>query len=151
MWNKLSNHCDEILVPLMNELEQLQATPMSQEQLERLEKQIQEQKKQREILNHLASGEMIDSVFYMEQQSIIEKRLTECQRAKEQCFRKSKQRKELTQTKELIKQLKKGTQYLELYDKTLFQAIVKKIIVNPNELIFQLKNGLKLTERRKKA
>lgn len=23
MWNKLSSHCDEILVPLMNELEQL--------------------------------------------------------------------------------------------------------------------------------
>lgn len=150
MWNKLSNHCDEILVPLVNELEQLQATPMIQEQLERLEKQIQEQKKQREILNRLASGEMIDSAFYMEQQSVIEKRLTECQRAKEQCLQKYRQRKELTQTKELIKQLKKGPQYLESYDKTLFQAIVKQIIVNPNELIFQLKNGLQLTERGEK-
>ncbi len=151
MWNKLSSHCDEILVPLVNELEQLQETPMIQEQLERLDKQIQEQKKQREILNHLASGEMIDSAFYMEQQNIISKNLKEYQRAKEQCLRKSRQRKELIQTKELIGQIKKGPQYLEVYDKTLFQAIVKKIIVNPNELIFQLKNGLKLTERRKKA
>lgn len=147
MWNKLSNHCDEILVPLMNELEQLQATHMIHEQLEQLEKQIQEQKKQREILNHLASGEMIDSAFYMEQQSVIEKRLMECQRAKEQCLRKSRQRKEQKQTKELIKWLKKGPAYLEGYDKTLFQAIVKQIIVNPNELVFQLKNGLQLTER----
>ena len=48
MWNKLSNHCDEILVPLENELEKLQETPMIQEQLERLDKQIQEQKKQRQ-------------------------------------------------------------------------------------------------------
>ena len=151
MWNKLSNHCDEILVPLMSELEQLQATPMIQEQLERLEKQIQEQKKQREILNHLASGEKIDSAFYMEQQSVIDKRLAEYRRAKEQCLQKSKQRKELTQTKELVKQLKKGPQYLEAYDKTLFQVIVKQIIVNPDELIFVLKNGLKLTERRKKV
>ena len=151
MWNKLSNHCDEILVPLMSELEQLQATPMIQEQLERLEKQIQEQKKQREILNHLASGERIDSAFYMEQQNIISKNLKEYQKAKEQCLQKSKQRKELIQTKELIKQLKKGPQYLEVYDKTLFQAIVKQIIVNPNELVFQLKNGLQLTERREKA
>lgn len=150
MWNKLSNHCDEILIPLMKEQEQLQATPMIQEQLERLEKQIQEQKKQREILNHLASGERIDSVFYMEQQSVIEKRLTECQRAKEQCLCKSRQRKELTQTKELIKWIKKGPQYLEAYDKTLFQAIVKQIIINPNELVFQLKNGLQLTERSEK-
>jgi site-specific DNA recombinase len=150
MWNKLSNHCDEILVPLMNELEQLQATPMSQEQLERLEKQIQEQKKQREILNHLASGELIDSAFYMEQQNIISKNLKEYQRAKEQCLRKSRQRKELIQTKELIGKIKKGPQYLEVYDKTLFQAIVKKIIVNPNELVFQLKNGLQLTERGEK-
>ena len=99
----------------------------------------------------MASGELIDSAFYMEQQSVIEKRLTEYQKAKEQCLRKSRQRKELTQTKELIKQLKKGSQYLEAYDKTLFQAIVKRIIVNPNELVFQLKNGLKLTERREKA
>ena len=150
MWNKLSNYCDEILVPLMHELEQLKVTPMIQEQLERLEKQIQEQKKQREILNHLASGEMIDSAFYMEQQSVIEKRLMECQRAKEQCLRKSRQRKELKQTKELIKWLKKGPAYLEGYDKTLFQAIVKQIIVNPNELVFQLKNGLQLTERGEK-
>ena len=151
MWNRLSNHCDEILVPLVNELEQLQATPMIQEQLERLEKHIQEQKKQREILNHLASGEMIDSAFYMEQQNVIEKRLTEYRRAKEQCLQKSRQRKELTQTKELMKQLKKGPQYLEAYDKTLFQAIVKQMIVNPNELVFQLKNGLQLIERREKA
>ena len=149
MWNKLSNYCDEILVPLMNELEQLQATPIIQKQLERLEKQIQEQKKQREILNHLASEEMIDSAFYMEQQSVIDKRLTEYQRAKDQCLQKSRQRKELTQTKELIRQIKKGPQYLEVYDKTLFQAIVKQMIVNPNELIFELTNGLKLTERRK--
>ena len=149
MWNKLSSHCDEILVPLMNELEQLKATPMIQEQLEQLDKQIQEQKKQREILNHLASGEMIDSAFYMEQQNMISKNLKEYQRAKEQYLQKSRQRKELIQTKELIKQFKKEPQYLEVYDKTLFQAIVKKIIVNPNELVFELTNGLKLTERRK--
>lgn len=98
----------------------------------------------------MASGERIDSVFYMEQQSVIEKRLTECQRAKEQCLCKSRQRKELTQTKELIKWIKKGPQYLEAYDKTLFQAIVKQIIINPNELVFQLKNGLQLTERSEK-
>ena len=151
MWNKLSSHCDEILVSLVNELEQLQETPMIQEQLERLDKQIQEQKKQREILNHLASGEMIHSAFYMEQQNIISKNLKECQRAKEQCLRKSRQRKELKQTQELVKQLKKGPQYLESYDKTLFQAIIKQIIVNPNELVFQLKNGLQLTERREKV
>ena len=151
MWNKLSNHCDKILLPLISELEQLKATPMLQEQLECLEKQIQEQKKQREILNHLASGEKLDSAFYMEQQSIIDKRLTEYQKIKEQCLRKSRQRKELIQTKELIKCLKKGPQYLEAYDKTLFKVIVKQIIVNPNELVFQLKNGLQLTERREKA
>ena len=87
----------------------------------------------------------------MEQQSVIDKRLAEYRRAKEQCLQKSKQRKELTQTKELVKQLKKGPQYLEAYDKTLFQVIVKQIIVNPDELIFVLKNGLKLTERRKKV
>lgn len=149
MWNKLSNHCDEILIPLMHELEHLKATPMIQKQLEQLDKRIQEQKKQREILNHLASGEMIDSAFYMEQQNMISKNLKEYQRAKEQYLQKSRQRKELIQTKELIKQFKKEPQYLEVYDKTLFQAIVKKIIVNPNELVFELTNGLKLTERRK--
>ena len=97
----------------------------------------------------MASGEMIDSAFYMEQQNMISKNLKEYQREKEQYLQKSRQRKELIQTKELIKQFKKEPQYLEVYDKTLFQAIVKKIIVNPNELVFELTNGLKLTERRK--
>lgn len=128
MWNKLSNHCDEILVALMKELEHLKATPMIQKQLEQLDKRIQEQKKQREILNHLASGEMIDSAFYMEQQNMISKNLKEYQREKEQYLQKSRQRKELIQTKELIKQFKKGPQYLEVYDKTLFQAIVKRLL-----------------------
>ena len=134
----------------MHELEHLKATPMIQKQLEQLDKRIQEHKKQREILNHLASGEMIDSAFYMEQQNMISKNLKEYQRAKEQYLQKSRQRKELTQTKELIKWIKKGPQYLEAYDKTLFQAIVKQIIINPNELVFQLKNGLQLTERSEK-
>ena len=105
--------------------------------------------KQSRLLNQAMAKQCIDSAFYMEQQNIISKNLKEYQRAKEQYLQKSRQRKELIQTKELIKQFKKGPQYLEVYDKTLFQAIIKKIIVNPNELVFELTNGLKLTERRK--
>lgn len=50
---------------------------------------------------------MIDSAFYMEQQNMISKNLKEYQREKEQYLQKSRQRKELIQTKELIKQFKK--------------------------------------------
>ena len=40
--NKLSSNCDEILIPLMEELEDLRTTPLVREKLEVLEKQIQE-------------------------------------------------------------------------------------------------------------
>ena len=93
---------------------------------------------------------MIDSAFYMEQQNMISKNLKEYQKAKEQCLHKSRQRKELTQTKELIKWLKKD-QRIQAYDKTLFQAIIKKIIVNPNELVFQLKKWIKTDRKKEKS
>ena len=61
--NKLSSNCDEILIPLMKELEDLQTTPMVKEKVDTLEKQIQEQNRQRDILNRLAQEGHIDSAF----------------------------------------------------------------------------------------
>ena len=151
MWNKLQNSYKELLYPIVETLERTKVSCETKEKIENLENQIAELSKQSRLLNQAMAKQCIDSAFYMEQQNIISKNLKEYQRAKEQCLRKSRQRKELKQTKELVKQLKKGPQYLEVYDKTLFQAIVKQIIVNPNELVFQLKNGLQLTERREKV
>ena len=150
--NKLSSNCDEILIPLMKELEDLQTTPMVREKLEVLEKQIQEQVKQRDILSRLAQEGHIDSAFYMEQQNIIENKLREYRKEKDTCLLKSKQRKESRQTKELIKLIQKESKHIEIYEKQLFEAVVKQVIVNPNqELVFILKNGLALTERREKT
>ncbi|WP_243184167.1 hypothetical protein [Anaerotignum lactatifermentans] len=134
----------------MNELEQLQAIPMIQKQLEQLEKASTGTEKAERDSQPLGKWRDDRLCFLYGATKCHEKRLMEYQKAKEQCLRKSRQRKELTQTKELIKQLKKGSQYREAYDKTLFQAIIKQIIINPNELVFQLKNGLQLTERREK-
>lgn len=151
MWNKLSSNCDEILILLMKELEDLQTTPMVKEKVDTLEKQIQEQNKQRDILNRLAQEGHIDSAFYMEQQNIIENKLMEYRKEKDTCLLKSKQRKEARQTKELIKLIQKEPKYIEKYEKQLFEAVVKQVVVNPNqELVFILKNGLALTERREK-
>ena len=88
----------------------------------------------------------------MEQQNIIENKLMEYRKAKDACLLKSKQRKEARQTKDLIKLIQKEPEYIEKYDKRLFEAVVKQVIVNPNqELEFILKNGLALTERRGKT
>lgn len=152
VWNKLSSNCDEILIPLMAELEDLQTTPIVREKLEILEKQIQEQIKQRDILNRLAQEGHIDSAFYMEQQNIIENKLREYRKEKDTCLLKSKQRKEARQTKELIKLIQKEPEYIEKYEKRLFEAVIKQVVVNRNqELVFILKNGLALTERRGKT
>ena len=152
VWNKLSSNCDEILIPLMAELEDLQTTPIVREKLEILEKQIQEQIKQRDILNRLAQEGHIDSAFYMEQQNIIENKLREYRKEKDTCLLKSKQRKEARQTKELIKLIQKEPEYIEKYETRLFEAVIKQVVVNRNqELVFILKNGLALTERREKT
>ena len=136
----------------MAELEDLQTTPIVREKLEILEKQIQEQIKQRDILNRLAQEGHIDSAFYMEQQNIIENKLREYRKEKDTCLLKSKQRKEARQTKELIKLIQKEPEYIEKYEKRLFEAVIKQVVVNRNqELVFILKNGLALTERREKT
>ena len=151
LWNKLSAHCGEILVPLANELEQLQTTPLLRDRLEILDKQTQEQKKQREILSRLASGEKIDSAFYMQQLGAIEQRLHECQHSRKQCLQKFGQRKELAQTKALIKLLQNESRFLETYDAALFHAVVERVVIHPSgEMVFRLKNGLELTEKAKK-
>lgn len=152
VWNKLSSNCDEILIPLMAELEDLQTTPMVKEKVDTLEKQIQEQIKQRDILNRLAQEGHIDSAFYMEQQNMIESKLIEYRKAKDTCLLKAKQRKEAKQTKGLIKLIQKESKHIEIYEKLLFGAVVKQVVVNPNqELVFILNNGLALTERREKT
>ncbi len=88
----------------------------------------------------------------MEQQNIIENKLMEYRKAKDACLLKCKQRKEARQTKDLIKLIQKEPEYIEKYEKRLFEAVIKQVIVNPNqELVFILKNGLALTERRGKT
>ena len=78
--------------------------------------------------------------------------LREYRKEKDTCLLKSKQRKEARQTKELIKLIQKEPEYIEKYEKRLFEAVIKQVVVNRNqELVFILKNGLALTERREKT
>ena len=138
-------------MPRASELEQLKSGPLLREQLEHLEKQIQGQKKQREILSRLASGGKIDSAFYMQQLGAIEQRLRVYQRDREQCLQKFGQRKELMQTKMLISLIKKESRFLEAYNATLFHSVVEHIVINSSgEVVFHLKNGLELAEKTKK-
>ena len=90
----------------------------------------------------------MDSALFMESNSQLIRRLTECRRKRALLARKQKRTKETVRTQQLIALIAEQKKPLTEYDENLFDLTVKEIrISEEHDIIFCLHNGLKLTEK----
>ena len=148
MWNKLFTNQGTLLEPLLKELRELAADRPDTEEIEQLDREIHNLSEQSRILNQVMKKGYMDSALFMESNSQIIQKLTECRRKKILLSRKQKRTKEIVWTEQLIGLLAEQTEPLSKFDENLFKLTVKEISVSKeHDITFCLHNGLKLTEK----
>lgn len=89
----------------------------------------------------------IDTALFMENQSLLSSKLTECRSRKLWLLAKQRHRKEILKTKQLIELIDSRDELTRKFDEELFDMAVKEIKVSKaHDITFQLHNGLNLTE-----
>lgn len=148
MWNKLYTNQGSVLEPLLKELTEFSADMPDTEEIIQLDNEIQNLSEQSRILNQVMKKGYMDSALFMESNSQLIQRLTECRRKRALLARKQKRTKETVRTQQLIALIAEQKKPLTEYDENLFDLTVKEIqISEEHDIIFCLHNGLKLTEK----
>lgn len=148
MWNKLYTNRGSILEPLLKELTEFSADMPDTEEIGQLDNEIQNLSEQSRILSQVMKKGYMDSALFMESNSQLAQRLTECRRKRALLARKQKRTKETVRTQQLIALLAEQKKPLKEYDEKLFDLTVKEIrISKEHDITFCLYNGLQLTER----
>ena len=147
MWNRLVSNYEYILTPLLDSLEQLNLQD-NKVQLETIENQIKDINEQSRILSEVAQKGYIDSDLYIFEQTRLNIEIERLKREKDIILSKSEYKYEIQQTKKIIRVMETNYKLIDSYEKSLFISLVKQIYISDKEIIFELKNKLKLTERR---
>lgn len=147
LYNKLKSNCDPILIPLAEDLKKLHYSQGYEAQIKKLNSRISELTEQSHVLSRLRSKGYLDSVLFIEQNSLIIKELAELKAQRSALFDYTDFDEQITKTNELITILKKQDDLIERFDENIFSLMVEKIIVKSKVMItFHLINGLELTE-----
>lgn len=147
LWNKLYTNQGILLEPLLKELTELFDRRPKTEEIEKLDREIENLSEQSRILNQVMKKGYMDSAFYMENNSRLAYQLTECRRKRMLLSRSQRRTKEIVRTEQLIQLLKDREEPLTEFDEELFELTVKGIrISRQHDITFCLHNGLELTE-----
>ena len=147
MWNKLYTNKGTVLEPLLEGLKNLPVSKEQAEKVEQLNKEIQNITEQCRILNQVMKKGYMDTALFMENQSLLSGKLTECRSRKLQLLAKQRHRKEIVRTEHLMELLNSREGLIRKFDEELFDMAVKEITVSVNhDITFSLHNGLNLTE-----
>lgn len=147
LWNRLASNYEEILLPMLAALKAIQGNPEQDREIQEIEQNIQELKRQGYRLGRVLAEGSISSAIFIERQNQIEVQLEAYRRRLRQLQGQKAFEWEISQTEYLINVFRNRPVILEAYDEELFLLLVDQITVLPGRrLVFQLKNGLELEE-----
>ena len=147
MFNKLYTNQGVVLEPIAEGIKNLPVDLKYREETEKLDSEIRSLTEQCRILNQVMEKGYMDTALFIENQNQLTHQLTEMRRKKIRLVTKSKHRKELVKTEEIIKLINKRECLLDGFDEELFDVLVKNIEVSVgHDITFCLTNGLELTE-----
>lgn len=148
LYNKLLEHKEEILIPMLAQLKELQGKVLfSKPDVIRLNEQISELMQQNHALSRLQSKGCIDAALYVERRAKNNQRLAELQEQMHKLREPDTISETIEQTKVLLDVLEEAPILLE-FDPDVFRMMVAKIVIHPNKFHFHLVNGLILDEGR---
>ena len=147
LWNRLASNYEEILIPMLAALKAIQGNPEQDREMQEIEQNIQELKRQGYRLGRVLTEGSISSAIFIERQNQIEAQLEAHRRRLRQLQGQKAFEWEISQTEYLISVFRNRPAILEAYDEELFLLLVERITVLPERrLVFRLKNGLELEE-----
>ena len=147
LWNRLASNYEEILIPMLAALKTIQGNPEQDWEIQEIEQNIQELKRQGYRLGRILTEGSISSAIFIERQNQIEAQLDALRRRLRQLQGQKAFEWEISQTEYLISVFRNRPAILEAYDEELFLLLVDHITVLPGRrLVFRLKNGLELEE-----
>ena len=147
LWNRLASNYEEILIPMLAALKAIQGNPEQDREMQEIEQNIQELKRQGYRLGRVLTEGSISSAIFIERQNQIEAQLEAHRRRLRQLQGQKAFEWEISQTEYLISVFRNRPAILEAYDEELFLLLVDHIKVLPGRrLVFWLKNGLELEE-----
>lgn len=147
LWNRLASNYEAILIPMLAALRAIQGNPEQDREMQEIEQNIQELKRQGYRLGRVLSEGSISSAIFIERQNQIEAQLEAERRRLRQLQGQKAFEWEISQTEYLISVFHNRPTILEAYDEELFLLLVDHITELPGRrLVFRLKNGLELEE-----
>lgn len=148
LWNRLASNYKEILVPMLAALKAVQGNPEQDREMQQIEVNIQELKRQGYMLGKVLTEGSISSAVFIEKQNQIDTQLEAARRRLKQLQELKAFEWEISQTEYLIRIFRNRPAILEAYDEELFLLIIDHITVLPGRrLVFRLKNGLELEDQ----
>lgn len=148
MWNKLYTNQGTVLEPLLDGLRKIPAGVKEINEIEQLNKEIQNLTEQCRILNQVMKKGYMDTALFIQNQNMLTYKLAECKKKKAQLLTRQRRRKEIIKTEQLIGLLKTEEKLLKEFKDELFDMAVKEIkISKSHDITFCLDNGLELTEK----
>ena len=146
MWNKLTEHYEDILLPLLAVLKAVPNDAQQEQELLELENRIQELKQQSHWLQKVLVDGDIGFAVFIEKRNHLDMELEQVSRRYQILKEQNLMEKEIAQTEYLLTVFRTRNAMIDHFDEELFRLIVEQIIVYPDKLCFRLKNGLKFEE-----
>ncbi len=147
LYNKLFYNYKQILVPMQTALQDLKLRRFSgNSNVMEIHKEIAKLKEQTHVLARLKTKGFLDNAKYLEQTSEISAKINKLQSELKKITRSDDEDETIEQLEMLIEYFEKQTAITE-FDKVSFEFLIERIVVmNKNELEFQLYSGLKFRE-----
>ena len=149
LYNKLKCNFKSIFPSLLSQLQELKNRKFSgNQQYMEIAKEIAKLKEQTHVLARLKTKGFLDEAKYLEQTAEINSKINKLSREQRKIVRSDDEDDMIEQIKDIGSIIENGMDLMTEFDEVLFESLVEKIIViNRNELEFNLYGGLKFTER----
>ena len=149
MYNKLAMGKDSVLSPMIKMLSELRSMKnQSNEQIANISKELMELAEQSNMLNGLRAKGIIDSAFCISQQTELNAKVQKLKKSREQILMSDENDDTLIKTKMLLSVIEDGEEKISEFDELKFKSMVVAITAeSKEELIFNLSNGLRLSEK----
>ena len=148
VYNKLLDHKDMILKPMLEQLLEAQSKiTFAKPEITELHNQIANLTRQNHSLARLQAKGSVDPALFLEKCNRINRQIEELHQKLRESQRPDSIRVAADRTKSLLELLGK-TGPMQTFQPAIFKDMVQKITVYPQKYCFHLVNGLVLEERR---
>ena len=149
LYNKLKMNYSTILLPMLNQLEQLQELQTrNNPEISTINNQIAALSEQNHVMNGLLSKGILDSALFISQTDELNRKLRALKVAKARILEEQESDGLLEKTEDLVEVLENGPDRISGMEEVLFGEMVETIIAHDTQTVdFVLMNGLVLTER----